>query len=50
MRIESLGGEVIYYGSWRVNGILNVSRSIGESMLDYIIRIKFILCNIEIRS
>ncbi|XP_058800056.1 205 kDa microtubule-associated protein-like [Phymastichus coffea] len=30
-RIENLGGEVIYFGSWRVNGVLNISRSIGDS-------------------
>ncbi len=30
-RIESLGGSVIYWGTWRVNGQLAVSRAIGES-------------------
>lgn len=29
-RIESLGGAVVCYGTWRVNGILAVSRSIGD--------------------
>ena len=29
-RIEALGGAVVCYGTWRVNGILAVSRSIGD--------------------
>jgi len=29
-RIESLGGAVVCFGTWRVNGILAVSRSIGD--------------------
>lgn len=28
-RIEDLGGCVIWFGTWRVNGSLSVSRSIG---------------------
>ena len=28
-RIEKLGGRVIHYGTWRVQGVLAVSRSIG---------------------
>lgn len=30
-RIESLGGCVVFFGGWRVNGSLAVSRSIGDS-------------------
>ena len=29
-RIENLGGAVIHWGTWRVNGQLAVSRAIGE--------------------
>jgi len=29
-RIEALGGRVIWFGAWRVNGNLAVSRAIGE--------------------
>ncbi len=29
-RIEDLGGSVIFWGTWRVNGQLAVSRAIGE--------------------
>merc|ERR1712063_195980 len=29
-RIKSLGGAVVWFGTWRVNGILAVSRSIGD--------------------
>ncbi|TRY71113.1 hypothetical protein TCAL_02396, partial [Tigriopus californicus] len=30
-RIEELGGTVIYWGTWRVNGQLAVSRAIGDA-------------------
>ena len=29
-RIESLGGCVVWFGAWRVNGSLSVSRAIGD--------------------
>lgn len=29
-RIEALGGCVIWFGTWRVNGSLSVSRAIGK--------------------
>lgn len=29
-RIEALGGCVVYFGAWRVNGNLSVSRAIGD--------------------
>jgi serine/threonine protein phosphatase PrpC len=32
-RIVSSGGIVVHYGTWRVNGLLSVSRSIGDSSL-----------------
>ena len=31
-RIEALGGSVIYWGTWRVNGQLAVSRAIGKQI------------------
>ncbi|XP_050670315.1 uncharacterized protein LOC126969063 isoform X3 [Leptidea sinapis] len=30
-RIERMGGSVLYYGTWRVNGQLAVSRAIGDA-------------------
>lgn len=32
-RIKALGGAVVWFGTWRVNGILAVSRSIGDNNL-----------------
>jgi hypothetical protein len=29
-RIEDLGGCVVWFGAWRVNGTLSMSRAIGE--------------------
>ena len=29
-RIEALGGTIMHWGTWRVNGQLAVSRAIGE--------------------
>ena len=30
-RIEDLGGCVVWFGAWRVNGSLSVSRAIGDA-------------------
>jgi serine/threonine protein phosphatase PrpC len=32
-RIEKLGGRIIYYGTWRVQGVLAVTRSFGDRKL-----------------
>ena len=32
-RIKALGGKVVYWGRWRVEGILAVSRAIGDANL-----------------
>jgi len=32
-RIENLGGRIIYYGTWRVEGVLAVTRAIGDKRL-----------------
>lgn len=42
-RIESLGGAVVKRGAWRVNGILAVSRSVGDNNLK-----KFVIADPEI--
>lgn len=37
-RIEDLGGKIIFYGVWRVNGMLAVSRALGDkSLAPYVI-------------
>jgi len=36
-RVEAVGGRVVWYGTWRVNGILSVSRSIGDNHLDGVV-------------
>lgn len=36
-RIEALGGCVIWFGTWRVNGSLSVSRAIGNHELRHIL-------------
>lgn len=33
-RIQDAGGKVVWYGTWRVNGLLSVSRAIGDYPLD----------------
>mmetsp|Transcript_20321 Transcript_20321/g.52703 ORF Transcript_20321/g.52703 Transcript_20321/m.52703 type:complete len:374 (+) Transcript_20321:52-1173(+) len=32
-RIEAAGGVVVWYGAWRVNGVLSVARAIGDKKL-----------------
>lgn len=32
-RVQDLGGSVVFWGVWRVEGILAVSRAIGDRML-----------------
>ena len=32
-RIEAAEGVVVWYGAWRVNGILSVARAIGDRKL-----------------
>lgn len=32
-RIESLGGRIIHYGTWRVEGVLAVTRAFGDRRL-----------------
>lgn len=44
-RIEALGGRVIHYGTWRVEGVLAVSRAIGDRRLK-----KFVTPEAEIRE
>jgi serine/threonine protein phosphatase PrpC len=36
-RIEANGGKVVWFGSWRVNGILAVSRSIGDPKMGNVV-------------
>lgn len=36
-RIRNLGGEIIHYGRWRVQGILAISRAIGDVALQPLI-------------
>lgn len=36
-RITDMGGEIIYYGRWRVQGILATSRAIGDVSLQPLI-------------
>mmetsp|Transcript_14116 Transcript_14116/g.19656 ORF Transcript_14116/g.19656 Transcript_14116/m.19656 type:complete len:492 (+) Transcript_14116:302-1777(+) len=36
-RIQKSNGTVVWYGSWRVNGLLAVSRSIGDYNLDNLV-------------
>jgi serine/threonine protein phosphatase PrpC len=44
-RIEDAGGSVIWAGTWRVGGVLAVSRSFGNRMLK-----QFIIPHPEIRE
>lgn len=36
-RIKKAGGKVVWFGTWRVNGVLGVSRSIGDKTLKQIV-------------
>jgi len=36
-RIQKAGGTVVWYGSWRVNGLLAVSRAIGDISLKEVV-------------
>ena len=33
LRIKALGGRVLFWGQWRVEGVLAVSRAIGDIKL-----------------
>jgi len=37
LRIEKAGGKVVWFGTWRVNGLLSVSRSIGDPQLENVV-------------
>lgn len=45
MRIEGLGGRIIHYGTWRVEGILAVTRAVGDRRLK-----KFVTAEPELKS
>lgn len=36
-RVQKAGGAVVWYGTWRVNGLLSVSRSIGDKSLNSVV-------------
>jgi serine/threonine protein phosphatase PrpC len=36
-RVTKAGGAVVWYGAWRVNGLLSVSRSIGDNSLSSVV-------------
>ncbi len=36
-RVKNAGGTVVWFHTWRVNGVLAVSRSIGDRLLKHII-------------
>lgn len=36
-RIHKAGGTVVWFGTWRVNGLLSVSRGIGDPNLDQVV-------------
>ncbi len=44
-RIEALGGRIVYHGTWRVEGILALTRAIGDQRLK-----RFITAEPEVRS
>ncbi|ESN97017.1 hypothetical protein HELRODRAFT_85873, partial [Helobdella robusta] len=43
-RITSLGGSVVHFGTWRVNGALSVSRAVGGSLLLFIYYYYYCCC------
>lgn len=45
IRIESTGGSVVWAGTWRVGGVLAVSRSFGNRLMK-----EFIIPHPEIRE
>jgi protein phosphatase 1L len=47
-RISDLGGRVIYWGRWRVEGLLAVSRSIGDASLKPYITAEPEICEYDI--
>lgn len=47
-RIADLGGRVIYWGRWRVEGLLAVSRSIGDASLKPYITAEPEICEYDI--
>jgi protein phosphatase 1L len=47
-RISELGGRVIYWGRWRVEGLLAVSRSIGDASLKPFITAEPEICEYDV--
>lgn len=47
LRIEALGGCVIWFGTWRVNGSLSVSRAIGKLSIPHVVYIHTLDCDIQ---
>lgn len=47
-RISDLGGRVIYWGRWRVEGLLAVSRSIGDASLKPFITAEPEICEYDV--
>eukprot|EP01103_Thecamoeba_quadrilineata_P007585 TRINITY_DN1743_c0_g1_i2.p1 TRINITY_DN1743_c0_g1~~TRINITY_DN1743_c0_g1_i2.p1 ORF type:complete len:687 (-),score=178.36 TRINITY_DN1743_c0_g1_i2:319-2337(-) len=50
VRIEAAGGAVVSYGCWRVNGVLAVSRSIGDGPLAHLVISEPELREIQLRA
>jgi protein phosphatase 1L len=47
-RISALGGRVIYWGRWRVEGLLAVSRSVGDASLKPYITAEPEICEYDV--
>jgi serine/threonine protein phosphatase PrpC len=47
-RISDLGGRVIYWGRWRVEGLLAVSRAIGDASLKPYITAEPEICEYDV--